>query len=166
MIATTGIKKSRLGFTLVEVLVAVGVMVVGLLAFLPSFRGANEQKSLTQAVENAKDALATARNRALTETVNPGGTSPYVYSGVKFVAGSSSYTLFRSDKATPEVCNALSSEPSANVVVDSVKSLPGGVVARIPTLNPDEDPTCIFFEFGTGNSYTTKGASSRASCND
>jgi len=145
------------GFTLVEVLVAVGVLAVGSFAFLPSFTGANKQKALAQAVENTKDAIATARNRALTETGNPGDASTFKYSGVKFTDGSSAYTLFRSNIATPGVCNNLASESGANVVVDSTKNLPGGVVSKLSTSSPDENPTCMFFEFGTGNAYTTKG---------
>ncbi len=160
-----GKEKNRgLGFTLVEVLVAVGVLTVGSLAFLPSFTGANKQKTLTQAVENAKDAMATARNRALTETGNPVGTDTYKFSGVKFTRGSDKYILFRSNLADVSTCQTV--QPMTNdtsIKSDSERQLPGGVQAK---MRPEESPTCVFFEFGTGNAYTTKGSDSCKSCND
>ncbi|MBU1970574.1 type II secretion system GspH family protein, partial [Patescibacteria group bacterium] len=64
----TSVKITKLsagGFTLVEVLAAVGVLAVGSLAFLPAFTNANKERNLQQSVENARDALANARNRAL-----------------------------------------------------------------------------------------------------
>lgn len=152
--------KADWGFTLVEVLVAVGVLAVGSLAFLPSFTGANKQKALAQAVENAKDAIATARNRALTETYNPGEGNPLKYAGVRFTYDSGTYELFRSDVASANVCQGLM---STNFALDATKTLPGDVRAKVPLA---ESPTCVFFEFGTGNAYTTKGASSCDSCND
>lgn len=151
---------NKSGFTLVEVLVAVGVLAVGSLAFLPSFTGANRQKALAQAVENAKDAVATARNRALTETFNPGDTNPLRYAGVRFRYDSGTYELFRSDTATAGVCQNLA---STNFVIDATKTLPGDVKAKISS---SDSPMCMFFEFGTGNAYTTKGISDCASCND
>ncbi len=137
------------GFTLVEVLVAVGALAVGSLAFLPSFSASNKEKNLTQSVENAKDAIATARNRALAEVGNPEASNPYRYSGVKFTAGSSTYELFRSKIADVGTCDTLS-----GVARDGIKTLLGNVVAKIPS---GESPTCIFFEFGSGDAYVTKG---------
>lgn len=155
---------NKSGFTLVEVLVAVGVLAVGSLAFLPSFTGSSRQKNLTQAVENAKDAIATARNRALTETGNPGDVGSFNYSGVKFTRGSDKYIVFRSALADVATCQAVQASTSTpSLRSDGEKQLPGGVQARMPSA---ESPTCIFFEFGTGNAYTTKGANPCASCND
>lgn len=157
-------KNNNSGFTLVEVLVAVGVMAVGSLAFLPSFTGSSRQKGLTQAVENAKDAIATARNRALTETGNPGDAGTYKYSGVKFIRGSDRYIVFKSTLADVATCQALqASTDTSSLKSDGEKQLPGGVQARMPST---ESPTCMFFEFDTGNAYTTKGANPCASCND
>jgi len=153
-------KYNKSGFTLVEVLIAVGVLAVGSLAFLPSFTGANKQKALAQAVENAKDAIATARNRALTETYNPGEGNPLKYAGVRFTYDNGTYELFRSDVASAAVCQ---NKASTNYVPDSTKTLPGDVRAKI---TQPESPTCMFFEFGTGNAYTTKGSTPCASCND
>ena len=156
--------KADWGFTLVEVLVAVGVLAVGSLAFLPSFTRSSKQKSLAQAVENAKDAIATARNRALTETGNSGGSGSFRYSGVKFTRNSSNYILFRSNLADVSSCQSI--QASTNTVAlksDGEKSLPGEVQAKITSA---ESPTCMFFEFGTGNAYTTKGSAPCASCND
>ena len=155
---------NKSGFTLVEVLVAVGVLAVGSLAFLPSFTGANKQKALAQAVENAKDAIATARNRALTETGNPGDADTYKYSGVKFTGGSDRYIVFRSTLADAPTCGAVQAGTNTfSLRSDGEKVLPGGVQAR---MSLTESPTCMFFEFGTGNAYTTKGGDPCKSCND
>lgn len=148
------------GFTLVEVLVAVGILSATSLAFLPSFSKANREKNLKQNSENVRDAITTSRNRALTEVNNPGAGAKYSYSGIKFTNGSDSYVLFRSSAATTEVCNNL---PSATTVVDSTRKLSNEVKARVNTVvnvatgTINESPTCIFFEFGTGNAYVTKG---------
>ncbi len=149
------LKDANRGFTLVEVLVAVGVLAVGSLAFLPSFSGANKEKALAQSVENAKDAIATARNRALTNVGNPGSAGSYNYSGVKFTAGSSDYEIFRSTTADVSTCTSL---PASGIsVLDSQGTLLNGVQSRIPS---GESPTCFFFEFGSGDAYVTKGTAS------
>lgn len=143
------LKDANRGFTLVEVLVAVGVLAVGSLAFLPSFSGANKEKALAQSVENAKDAIATARNRALTNVGNPGSAGSYNYSGVKFTAGSSGYEIFRSTVADVSTCTNIPASDS-----DGQRTLLNGVQSRIPLA---ESPTCFFFEFGSGDAYVTKG---------
>lgn len=149
--------KAEFGFTLVEILVAVGVLAVGSLAFLPSFSGASKQKSLAQSVENAKDAVATARNRALTEVGNPGldpgSADSYKYSGAKFTDGSSTYQLFRSTTADVTTCTNV---PTSGVsVLDGQRTLLTTVEPKLPT---GESPTCFFFEFGSGDAYVTKGS--------
>ena len=85
---------SKKGFTLVEVLVAVGVMSVASFAFLPSFTGSLNEKKLQQSIDAVRDATATARNRALTEVGNPGASdaTKYKYAGVKFENGSGKYS--------------------------------------------------------------------------
>ncbi|MFH1295141.1 MAG: type II secretion system protein [bacterium] len=150
MISVKITKLSAGGFTLVEVLAAVGVLAVGSLAFLPAFTNANKERNLQQSVENARDALANARNRALTGVNNPGAGNIYRYSGVKFTAGNANYELFRSVNADTPTCI----NPNANGVSDGVKGFASGVVSRIP---PAESPTCVFFEFSSGNAYITKG---------
>ena len=157
---------SKKGFTLVEVLIAVGVMSIASMAFLPSFMGTLDEKKLQQSVDTAKDAIATARNRALTEVGNPGANeaTKYKYSAVKFERGSSTYYLFRSDVATNGVCGESGDAPlGVNVVVDSTKTLPNGAVARIESA---DSPTCIFFEFKTAVAVSTKGSNNAVSCED
>lgn len=159
----TKITKSNLGFTLIEVLIAVGVLAVGTLAFLPSFSGANKQKNLAQSVENAKDAIATARTRALTETGNPGESNPYEYSGIRFTENSQTYEVFRSKVADVTTCINIPTVGTS--VSDGVRTFPGGVVARIA---PIDSPTCMFFKFGTGEAYIAKGTTvaTADACND
>lgn len=155
--------KNNLGFTLVEMLVAVGVMSIATLAFLPSFSRANRDKTLQQNAGTLKDAVTTVRNKALTEVNNPGSDTTYVYSGIKFTSGSSQYTVFRSNEANATVCSNL----SGNVVIDGVKNFSNDVLAKIKTApTPSEDPTCIFFEYGSGNALTTKGNGSVKFCSD
>jgi len=159
------VDKSK-GFTLVEVLIAVGVLAVASSAFLPSFTGSLNEKKLQQSLDAARDATATARNRALTEVGSPGAveTIKYKYSGVKFENDSGKYYQFRSDVATPGVCGASGVPPSgANVVVDSTKELASGVVARIDAA---QSPLCIFFEYKTAKAQITKGGGACVDCED
>ena len=154
------LRSKNKGFTLVEVLVAVGALSVASFAFLPSFTNSLREKNLQQSLEAAKDAAVTARNRALTETGSPGetDTEKYKYSGVRFVRDSGEYEAFRSISADSATCANL---PADSVAIDSVKILPGGVVARLAA---GDNPTCVFFEYKTGNSVTTKGSSDAVSC--
>ena len=149
------------GFTLVEVLIAVGVMSVASFAFLPSFTGSLNDKKLQQAVDAVRDATATVGNRALTEVGNPGASdaTKYKYAGVKFTRNSGEYISFRSESATSTVCNNLGS----NVVIDSTKTLPNAVIARI---NENDSPLCVFFAFKTAEAVTTKGLSNAVSCSN
>jgi|GEM_PF-6633800 prepilin-type N-terminal cleavage/methylation domain-containing protein len=154
------------GFTLVEVLIAVGVLSVASAAFLPSFSGALNEKKIQQSADAVRDALATTRTRALTEVGNPGAaeTSLYKYAGVKFDNGSGTYYQFRSAAATPAVCGGAGAPPAGtNVVVDATKTLPSGVVARI---NAAGSPLCVFFAFKTAEAVTTKGADAAVACSD
>lgn len=154
---------SKNGFTLVEVLIAVGVMSVASFAFLPSFTGSLNEKKLQQATETVRDATATVRNRALTEVGNPGvgDASKYKYAGIRFVDKSSDYLSFRSESATQAVCADPRTAP--NTVVDSTKTLPNGVVVRISS---GESPSCVFFVFKTAEAITIKGLSNAVSCSN
>lgn len=147
------------GFTLVEVMVAVGVLSVIALAFLPSFGTSLKRKSLDQSLENTRDAISTARNKALTQISNPAEANPYKYSGVRFTYNSSKYEFFRSKEANKDICKNLESSP--DVVIDSSRTLPNNVVAKIPQA---QSPTCFFFEFGSGNPFVTKGDGSCVQC--
>lgn len=151
--------KANYGFTLVEAMVTVGVLSVIALAFLPSFGTSIRRKALSQSLENARDAISTARNKALTQISNPGEENPYRYSGVRFVYNSSRYEFFRSKEANKDVCRDLESHP--NVVIDSSKNFPNNVVAKIPS---SQSPTCFFFEFGSGNTFVSKGDGSCVPC--
>jgi len=155
--------KNVKGFTLVEILVAVGVLAVATLAFLPSFSKSYKEKSLQKAMDAVKDATTTARNSALTEVGNPGaeGTARFVYSGVKFERDSGEYILFRSTDATSDICVNL---PEDSAAIDSTKTLPNDIVARIAVAA--ESPLCVFFEYGTGVSIITRGSSDATSCTD
>ena len=157
---------SKKGFTLVEVLIAVGVLSVASFAFLPSYTGSLNEKKLQQSIDAVRDATATARNRALTEVGSPGvgEAEKYKYSAVKFANGSGAYYQFRTDVATPGVCGGSGVPPSGtNVVVDSAKTLPNGLVARIAF---NESPLCIFFEFKTAEAVITKGADDAVTCSN
>lgn len=150
--------KNVKGFTLIEVLIAVGVLSVASLAFLPSFTGSYKEKNLQRAQEAVKDAITTARSKALTEVGNPSASEStvYNYSGIKFIAGSGDYYLFRSNAATSGAC-------ASPTIVDSTKSLPSGIVARIAS---SKTPTCIFFEYKTGATLITEGTTEAKTCND
>ena len=157
---------SNKGFTLVEVLIAVGVLSVASFAFMPSFTSSLNEKKLQQSVDAVRDATATARNRALTEVGSPGAdtTQKYKYSGVRFENGSGTYLQFRSETASKEVC----ANPGgvANAVVDSTKMLPNGVVARIKVAPVNESPLCVFFKFQTAETVTTKGPNDAVTCSN
>ena len=157
------------GFTLIEVLIAVGVMSVASLAFLPSFTGSLNEKKLQQSVDAVRDATATTRNRALTEVGNPGfsDATRYNFSGVKFGYNSGIYYQFRSNVATAVACGGTNKAPGdplvpgVEVIVDSTKTLPNNVVARITSA---DSPFCVFFAFKTAQAVTTKGSNDAVSC--
>lgn len=158
---------SKKGFTLVEVLIAVGVLAVASAAFLPSFTGSLNEKKLQQAADAVRDAVATTRNRALTEVGSPGASdvTKYKYSGVKFANKSGTYVEFRSTDATKEICANPSADPTL-AIVDSTKTLPNGVVARIQTTPINESPKCVFFAFKTAEAVITKGLTNAVSCSN
>lgn len=170
-------KHQTSGFTIIEVLVAVGVLAVGSLAFLPSFTGASKQKALIENVENAKDILATVRTSCLVYVGNPDGSDKYSYSGVKYTHASSDVFMFRSTVADTSICEDVSgsegttgSTSTGSYLVDAKKVLSNGVVSKIPA---GESPKCIFFKYGTCDSYVTSGTTvpgnppaERDVCND
>ena len=151
---------SKKGFTLVELLVAVGVVSVASLSLIPSFTTRNKEKALQEAFLKAKDVLGTVQNKAMTEVGSPGAADAvkYKYSGVKFVRNSGNYVVFRSTEASSDVCQNMS---SAKSVQDASSALPSSAVAKIAS--PD-NPLCVFFEYKTGNAFTTKGASGVINC--
>ena len=150
------------GFTLVEVLVAVGVIAVASVAFIPSFTGSVKNKALQQSVAVARDAISNTRNRALTQT-GMDVSSNYTNAGVKATRGSGELQIFRTSERNKDnlddVCKNLTT--NTTVVIDSVVKLPGNVVARVSAA---DDPTCIFFEYGTGDGYITKGSQECVRC--
>jgi prepilin-type N-terminal cleavage/methylation domain-containing protein len=136
------------GFTLIEVLVAVGVLTVASLAFLPSYTKSFEGKKLQSASDVVRDATASARNRALTQA--GGGQDDamgYKYSVVKVENNSRDILLFRSTDLDVATCNS-------PAVIDSTIKLPEGTKA---TTSSTESPTCIFFAYKTGDCWSTKG---------
>lgn len=149
------------GFSMVEVLVAVGVLAIGFLAFLPSYSFVIKRKSLDQSVEDVKDIISTVRSTAVMQSESGGGVEIYRYTGLRFTRNSSTYEAFRSMEANKDVCKNLGSRN--DVIIDYVRNMPDLVVAKMLEV---DNPTCFFFEYGTGNVFVTKGESACVSCSN
>ncbi len=142
------------GFTLLEVIIAMSIISIVMSASLSSFSNRSKELNLQEAYNAAKDSLRTAQNKAQAEVGSPGAGADqkYKYAGVRFVKDSGEYISFRSSDLSDSVCGTLD---ATKTVQDSVSTLPYSMVAK---MDSTETPTCIFFEYPTGNTYVSKGS--------
>jgi prepilin-type N-terminal cleavage/methylation domain-containing protein len=141
------------GFTLVELLLVITIMMVMAGAMIPSFSGYLRNQNLKQTQEKLKSDLRTVQNKALTgalfdRTVLVGAAQqPVTHWGVRFVNGSRRYNYFISAAATAAECNNFAAADR----FQSFEELPEDMVFKSPT-------GCLFFSFlngGTSTSVTT-----------
>ncbi len=143
MLLPYSIKKNS-AFTLVEVLITVGIMILISGALIPSFSSYIKNQNLVQAQEYVKSDLRSVQNKALTGV----GASMATYSGywgVKFVGGSSTYYYFITS----------TNPPTCPLVVPPLGTQGSGT---IPAGVTPVATTCVFFSFAYGGFYAGSGA--------
>ncbi len=136
----------RNGFTLIELMVVVGILALISGIMIPSFSNYTRNQSLKQAQENFKSDLRSIQNRALTGTGSDKtyGTTPplpALYWAISYTAGAGSYSVYlthRNDCSTP-------------VIESQTFNLPSNI-----TFNSSG---CLLFSLEDGSVYTTGGGS-------
>lgn len=144
------------GFTLVELLLVISIMLIMAGAMIPSFNGYLKNQSLKQAQERLKSDLRTVQNKALTgalydQTVDVGSTGRTVtHWGVRFNSGSNRYDYFiayatTGAEFTSECNNAGNTTPGdgTSARYQGNGELPSDMVFKSPT-------GCLFFDFKNG----------------
>lgn len=84
---------NRNGFTLVEVLVVVTILMIISATVLPTFSSYIQKQNLNQSVENLLSDIRSMENKAISGVPNANGVSA-PYWGIYMPAGSNTYTVF------------------------------------------------------------------------
>lgn len=137
------------GFTLVELLIVITIIVIVTGALLPSFTGYIQNQNLKQSQEQLKSDLRTVQNKALTGSLSDellGGTDPVNFWAIKFY-DSNTYDSFvaTSDTTCP---GTFSADQFQNT--DSISS----------DMTLKSDAGCMFFDIENGNITTSGGLGS------
>lgn len=144
------------GFTLVELLLVITIMLIMAGAMIPSFNGYLKNQSLKQAQERLKSDIRTIQNKALTgalydQTVDVGPSGRTVtHWGIRFNNESNIYDYFIAHAATgaeftSECNNARSTTPGdgSSARYQGSGELPSDMEFKSPT-------GCLFFDFKNG----------------
>ncbi len=129
-----------LGFTLVELMLVVGIIAIVTGALIPSFSGYIKTQNLKQAQENVRSELRSAQNRALTGSLSDTyvGSDRVKYWVFYTTANSSSYSFYTSAQNTS--CN-----PANFSAAHSTQTLTNGITFNISAAK------CIFFDMSDGS---------------
>ncbi len=136
------------GFTLVELLIAVSILVIITAATIPNFNTFITSQNLLQAREEVKNGIRDAQNRAITGVDS---NSTYTWWGIKFVNNGSTNATYQIGKTT---CTQASCPNGPGVTecttlstIDVISSvLPGDATFAITT-----SPSCIFYKMVSGD---------------
>ncbi|EKE00451.1 MAG: hypothetical protein ACD_22C00018G0001, partial [uncultured bacterium] len=107
-------------FTLIELMIVVGIIAILTSIMIPSFNFYIANQNLKQAQEQIKNDLRTVQNKALTGALSADASAP-LYWGVKFTDNSTKYTYFTSHTADASGCSAALNPASS-------EGLPAGLV--------------------------------------
>lgn len=141
-------RSHRNGFTLIELMVVVGILALVSGIMIPSFSNYTRNQSLKQAQENFKSDLRSIQNRALTGTGSDKtyGTTPplpALYWAISYSEGASSYSVYlthRNNCSTP-------------VIESQTFNLPSNISFYTGSSG------CLLFSLEDGSVYTTGGGS-------
>lgn len=95
------------GFTLVELLIVITIIVIITGALIPSFTGYIKNQNLKQTQEQLKSDIRSIQNKALTGALSDefiNGTDPVNFWAIKFTTGSNDYDYFVSTDDTSSDC--------------------------------------------------------------
>jgi len=132
------------GFTLVELLIVVSIIIVMSSFLIPGFTNYIDSQNIIQAKETLKSDLRTVQNRALT---GESSSDPNVeYWGIRFPSDNATqYNTFKSLENTATACNNATSTKTSEI-------LPGGTVVR------DAGGACVFFSIRNGDANVVNKA--------
>ncbi len=132
---------SKSGFTLIELMISVGILTLLSAAMIPSFNTYINNQNVSQGLEQVKSDLRSVQNKALTGTEFDRTTNT-TYWGMKFGNGSNTYQW----RVFTGVINASSCTSAANWSTASTSTqLNSDVVIAGPAHK------CVFFSFANGD---------------
>jgi len=138
------------GFTLVELLLAVSIVIIMSGVLIPGFNRYSNTQILQQAQERAKSDLRNTQIKALSGV---GVATGITHWGVKFLPNQDRYGFFTTNSPNATTCN--NTTPT-----DWSAALGGNVLVRGTTTK------CVFFSFDNGDIIFTDGGSTYTSCTD
>ncbi len=142
-------QSSQHGFTMLELLVVITILVLTTAATIPSFAGYIRNQGLKQAIENVRSDIRNVQNKALTGTSSDmliGGV-PIRYWAVKFSPNSTTYEYF--------VATSTASCP-ASIPVAQTK----GATSLAETISVKTASSfCLFFDMANGDIISVPSAS-------
>ena len=130
------------GFTLVELLIAISIVVVLSGVLIPGFSRYSNTQNLRQSQEQLKSDVRSIQNRALS---GMSATITVTHWGVKFTPDASRYGYFTTNSPTGATCNGVSP-------TDWSESLPADILTRNNSTN------CMYFSFNNGDMLFYNGA--------
>lgn len=128
---------SSAGFTLIELMISVGILTVLSAAMIPSFNSYINSQNVNQATEQIKSDMRSVQNKALTGAGFVRNSTTHW--GMKFVDGSNTYSwkiFTTADPVTSSTCNNSWSGVETSTPFASDVALQGS-----------GSPRCIFFNF-------------------
>ncbi len=137
------------GFTLIELLVAVAIIAVITAISIPYFHDFTANQTMNRAVEQVRNDLRTAQNRAVSSTDrNLIDSDKYGWWGVKFLADADSYNVVMIESSSAV-------DPTADQVEQSrrEKTIPG----ELYILNDVANNISFWFKMVNGEIYTDAG---------
>jgi prepilin-type N-terminal cleavage/methylation domain-containing protein len=152
--------KVQKGFTLVELLVTVTIIVLLSGAAIPSFNNYLRGQTVKQAQDQFKNDMRTLQNKALTGALSDtkldvrGSQVQIQFWGIHYTAGTATYDYFISTGNNDVACNNDRWQTSGGMAVDLTQSGQAQGQARLPDtiqFKGTAGDKCIFFSIKDGS---------------
>jgi len=147
------LKFKNSGFTLVELLVSIGLIAVVTAISIPNLRNLNKDQESNYAASQLVNTLKTAQSSASSRITCPGGQTSLSWQVNLNISGSSdSYNMVcnHSSGSSTVLSSSFSSSPSSQVALDATSTVCGGVNVNIIFSNLQTTYQCN----GTGSILT------------